>query len=234
MSKNCGATRSILLTEDDEPPLRDEARPVYEPPACTVRGRKPNEDPLFFPKRVVRCTAGSSDPLFPPIARVATSASHTVALVETEDADVAHLYTSGLRELPVARKALGASFRDDPIGALGRSTLGEKNGSLVFRRAASVPRPTSSQHGGWLVQCGLRFSAVLDPNKGKLFVLGNILDKKGSVLVGTSEAAQRSAAGLGNSSISLVPLEVGGGGQRRVVAACPARGGLFILVEDKL
>ena len=230
VSKNVSPAQSILLAEDDEPPRADECRPIYEPPSCTLRGRKANEDPLFFPRRVLRCTANTTTNGLPPIARVASSASHTVAVVETEDADVAHLYSSGLRELPVTSSP--GRFRDDLIGSLGRSTVGEKNGSLVFRRAAVVPRPSSSQHGGWLVQTGLRFSALLDPSKGQLFILGNVIDDNGSVLVGTSEAAQKCQAG--STNVALAPLDVGGSGRRRVVAACPARGGLFVLVEDKL
>jgi hypothetical protein len=79
----------------------------------------------------------------------------------------------------------------------------------------------------------MRFTAVVDASSGRLFLLGNVTSESGAVLAGTSEAAQQCPAGA--AVVPLVPLDVGGEkGKRRVVAACPARGGLLILVEDRL
>lgn len=249
VAKNAAApTAAVFLTEDDTPAGDDTRRPAYESLPAIDSGRKPSDDPLFYPKRLLRYREPDAASVAVPVARVSTSASHTVALVDTQDSEIVHLYTSGLRELPKVPCSTGAAtgklpvaastpllFRADAVGAIGRSSVGEKNGAFVFRRtaAACVPPPSSAKHGGFVAAAGMRFTALLDPTAGSLFIIGNVLSLTGAVLVGTSEAALQTPAGA-ETVPTLSPLAVGGSdGKRRVVAACPARGGLLVLVEDK-
>ena len=228
---------AIFLTEDDAPGDDDSRRPAYATVPCMTRGRTPGEDPLFYPTRILRYRAPPRATR--PVSRVSTSESHTIAIVNTDDSDMIHIYSCGLRELPIAasmRRSATPLFRADAAGAIGRSSVGEKNGSFVFRRAAMsdiVPPPSSAKNGGYVVAAGMRFTALVDSSAGTLFILGNITSCTGAVLAGTGEAAQRTPAGA--ACVPMVtPLAVGGmHGKRRVVAACPARGGLLILVEDK-